>query len=484
LSLRRRTFTAVRWTSVGTILKASLQVAQVGVLARLLEPEDYGLMAIVTVVLSFATVFSDFGVNSAFVQRRNVSQEQRSSLFWFNVLLSTCLMLLVMALSPVLATFFGDDRLVPLMILGATTFVLAALGRQVRMAAEKALHFKSLMIVEFVAALSGFGVAVVAAGVGWGVYALVAGAIINAMALTVLTWLVLAQGWRPAWRMHFEDISSFLGFGSALVATNIVNHVNTTIDLFLGGRLLSATQLGLYSVPRNLTLQVQFIVNPIITRVAFPLIAEVQHDISRVRSIYLKTLNMTASTNAPVYIGIAFFAPEIVHLVLGAGWERSGAILQILALWGGIRATGNPVGSLLLGMGRANLALKWNLALLLVVPPALWVGSSYGPEGIAWGLLLIQVLLFVPSWYVLVRPLCHASLSVYCKAALRAFVIAMIAFAPAYLVAVQFEGSILRLALGGLVGVPTYLGFSYLWNRTWIDSMIELAGWKSWPTSD
>lgn len=478
MSLRRRTFTAVRWTSAGTTFKALLQVAQVAVLARLLAPEDYGLMAMVTVVLSFATVFSDFGVNSAFVQRRDVTQEQRSSLFWFNIALSACLMLLVMALSPALAAFFGDERLVPLMMLGATTFVIAALGRQVQMAAEKALDFRLLMTVEVTAALSGFGVAVAAALAGWGVYALVAGAITNAVASTVLTWAILARGWRPAWRMRFDEVRSFLGFGSALVATSIVNQVNMTIDLFLGGRLLSATQLGLYSVPRNLTLQVQFVVNPIITRVAFPLIAEVQHDIARVRSIYLKTLGMTASTNAPIYIGIAFFAHEIVHLVLGPGWERSGAILQVLALWGGIRSTGNPVGSLLLGMGRADLSLKWNLALLLVVPPALWVGSSYGPEGIAWALLLSQVLLFVPGWFVLVRPLCEAPLGAYSIAALRAFVIALFAIAPAYLVATQVESAPLRLALGVLLGAPLYLGFSYLWNRSWFDSMLELAGRK------
>lgn len=436
-------------------------------------------MAMVMVVLSFATVFSDFGVNSAFVQRRDVTQEQRSSLFWFNVVLSACLMLLVMALSPALAAFFGDERLVPLMMLGATTFVVAALGRQVRMAAEKALDFRPVMIVEVFAALSGFGIAIVGALAGWGVYALVVGAISNALVSTVMTWITLARGWRPAWRMHPEDVRSFLGFGSALVGTSVVNQINMTIDLLMGGRLLSATHLGLYSVPRNLTLQMQFAINPIITRVAFPLIAEVQHDTDQVRSIYLKTLNMTASTNAPVFLGAAFFAPEIVQLVLGPGWERSGAILQVLALWGGIRSTGNPVGSLLLGMGRADLALKWNLALLLVVPPGLWIGSSYGPEGIAWALFLMQVLLFAPGWYVLVRPLCRVAFGAYSISALRAFVIALFAISPAYIIATPVEGALLRLALGLSIGAIFYLTFSYLWNRSWFDSMLELAGIRS-----
>ena len=476
MSLRRRTFTAVRWTTAGMVFKGLMQVAQVAVLARLLAPEDYGLMAMVAVVLSFATVFADFGVNSAFVQRRDVTQEQRSSLFWFNLALSACLMLLVMALSPSLATFFGDDRLVPLLILGATTFVIAAVGLQVRMAAEKALHFRPVMLVEVFAALLGFGVAVIAALAGWGVYALVAGAIANALASTVLAWIVLARGWRPAWRMNFAEVRSFLGFGSALVANNMVNQVNMTIDLFLGGRLLSATQLGLYSVPRNLTLQAQFIVNPIVTRVAFPLIAEVQHDIAHVRSIYLQTLNMTASTNAPIYIGIAFFAPDIVTLLLGPGWEQAAGILQALALWGGLRSTGSPVGSLLLGMGRAGLSLRWNLALLFVVPPAVWLGSAHGPEGIAWALLVVQVVLFIPGWFVLVRSVCQAKLVEYSVAALRPFVISILAVSPAYLVLTEIEDASVRLLLGVLVSTPLYLGLSWLGNRAWLDSMLELAG--------
>lgn len=449
------------------------------VLARLLAPEDDGLIAMVTVILSFATIFSEFGVNSAFVQRRDVTQEQRSSLFWFNITLSIGLTLLVIVLSPGLAAFFGDERLTPLMMLGATTFVIAAIGHQVRMAAEKALHFRAVMIVEVISALLGFGVAMTAALAGWGVYALVTGAIGNAAASTVLSWLVLAKGWRPAWRMSFGEVRSFLGFRSALVASHIVNQVNMTIDPVLGGRLLSVTRLGLYSVPRNLTVQTQFIVNPIITRVTFPLIAEVKNDSARVRSIYLKTLNMTASTNAPVYVAVAFFAHEIIQLVLGSGWERSGAILQLLALWGGIRSTGNPIGGLLLDMGRADLAFKWNLALLMVVPPAVWIGSSYGPEGMAWALLAVQVFLFLPGWSVLVRPLCHAGLLEYSSAALKAFLIASLAIAPSYILAVQAESALVRLAVGVFIGAPLYIVGSFVWNRSWFDSMPELMGRKA-----
>ncbi|MDA3878203.1 MAG: MOP flippase family protein [Halothiobacillus sp.] len=475
MTLRHRTFSAVRWTTVATVARALLQLAQVAVLARMLAPEDYGLMAMVSVVLGFASIFADMGVNSAYVQRQDVTQEQRSSLFWLNVGMSSALTLLMLVFSPLIAHFFGDDRLSPLLMLAASTFVISALGQQVRMTAEKALDFLPVVLLEVAAALLGFAAAVTAAFAGWGVYALIWGAIVNAVAATVLAWLFLARGWRPMWRFRLDDVRSYLGFGGALVANNIVNEFNRSIDLLLGGRMLAATALGLYSLPRQLVFQIQGTVNPIITRVGFPLIAQVQDDIPRVRAIYLKTLNMIASTNAPLYVGIAFFAPEVVRIMLGDKWLAAADLLRLLALWGFLRSTGNPVGSLLLGMGRADLSLKWNLAMLFVVPPLLWVGSQFGTMGLAWALLGFAVLMFVPGWFVLVRPLCHAQLGTYSVAALRPLLIAVASIAPAYFLTEQVGNVYLHMLAAVTISAPLYLALSYLLNREWIMAMMQLA---------
>ncbi|MCX7161724.1 MAG: MOP flippase family protein [Rhodocyclales bacterium] len=474
--LRLQTFSAVRWTTTTAVMRVVVQIAQLAVLARLLSPDDYGLMAMVGVVLSFGGLFADMGVNAAYVQYQEISPEQRSSLFWFSILASTVLMLLTVACGPLLADLLGDERLTPLIALSASTFVLNALGQQLRMSAEKALDFRPVALLEICAAILGLAAAVLAAFQGWGVYALVAGGIVTPLAAAALSWMFLARGWRPMRRLRLEDIRPFLGFGSAAVANNIVNQVSLTMDVILGGRMFSAAQLGLYSVPRNLTLQLQFMINPIITRVGFPLIAQVQSDVARVRNIYLQTLNMTASTNAPVYLGIAVFAPEIVAVVLGAGWDGAAGLLRVLALWGGVRSTGNPIGSLLFGMGRAGLALKWNLALSLIVLPAIWMGSLDGPLGMARALLGMQLLFFIPAWHVLVRPLCGAGLLEYSIAALRPFVIAGLAVAPAFLGAQHCDGAMARLTAGVAIAVPLYLMISFRFNGDWFGAMMTLAG--------
>lgn len=474
MTLRDRTYSAIRWTTAGAVFRVVLQVAQVSVLARLLRPEDYGLMAMVAVVLSFAWVFADLGVSAAFVQKQTVTPEQRSSLFWLNLAVSAGLTVAMLALSPVLAWFFGDDRLVPLIMLSSVTFVLTALGQQVKMAAEKDLDFRPVMLLEMVTAILGLGVAVALALAGWGVYALVVSGIFSSIVGSALAWRFLARGWRPGWRLRREDVRPFLGFGSALIGNKLINQVLVTVDIILGGRLLSASQLGLYSVPRNLAFQVQNIINPIITRVGFPLIAQVQADLDRVRSIYLKTMSMTAATNAPIYLGAAAFAPECVAVLLGPGWEPAGELLRLLALWGGLRALGNPVGSLLLGMGRADLSLRWVLAVAGIILPAIAVGSLWAAAGMAWALLLLQVGLFVPAWFFLVRPLCRAGLLEYTDASLRPFVLAGLAIAPGLALSRLVDGAILRLVLGIATAVPLYLLLSVRLNREWIGAMQEL----------
>lgn len=475
MTLKKQTFSAVRWTTLNSGARTILSIGSLAILARILNPEDYGLMAMVGVVLGVAGLFADLGVNSAFVQRQDVTKEERSSLFWLNVSMSVCLALIVIGLSPLFSRFFGDLRLTPLMMLSSSTFVLAALGQQVKMSAEKELKFKAVVIFEIASLFIGFLTAVLAALSGWGVYSLVASGIASSASATAFYWIFVSGGWRPLGRLRLDDVRSFLFFGSATVGNNVVNYINYTVDVFLGGRLLGVTELGLYSVPRNIVLQLSGLVNAVITRVGFPLIAQVQFDLDRVRSIYLKTMNMTASINAPLYIGIAFFAPEIIAIVLGAGWERSGELLRILGLWGGLRSTGNPVGSLTRGVGRPELELKWNLALLLIIPPVLWIGSQGGPEGMALALLILQATLFLPAWYFLVRPLCHARLLEYSMATLKPFALATLAVMPGWLLASQYDGAVLRLLIGVVVAAPLYLVFSYIGNRDWVFAMMELV---------
>lgn len=474
LSLKQQTFSAVRWTTVSMVGRAALGFVQIAILARFLAPADFGLMALVMAVLAFAQIFSDLGVSNAIIHRQEITQEELSSLYWLNVCSGLGLMLLLMAVSPWVASFYGEPRLQPIVMLASTVFFIVALGQQLRVVAEKNLRFADLARVELWAAVIGFTVAVGVAVAGGGVYALAVGMIANAIAATGLAWYLLAQDWRPGMRLRLGETRQFLGFGAYMMGNNLANTFNSQADILIGGRLIAASALGMYSLPRDLSLRVAQVINPIVTRVGLPVMAKAQANPALLKSVYLKTLRMTASVNFPLYLAMAAFAPEVVALVFGAQWAEAAPLLRVLAIWGALRASGNPAGSLIFAVGRADLAFKWNAALLVVIPPALWFGAHYGAMGLALSLLVMAVSFSIPGWWVLIRPLCGAGFKEYYAQLIVPLTAASVATFAALAAAFPLSTPILRLVVGLVVGGLVYLVVSHFFNREWLDSVKEL----------
>ncbi|MFD2366433.1 MOP flippase family protein [Pseudoduganella sp. GCM10020061] len=475
-TIKSRVFSAVRWTTLGGGLRACLQVAQVAILARLLPPSDFGLMAMVTVVLGFATLFADMGLSSAFMQRRVVTDDERNSLFWLNVAIASLIFVLVVCVSHIVSLWFGSVELQGALIFAALTLLINATGQQLRMNAEKSLNFRVVTLIEVFSAVMAFVLAVICAYSGAGFYSLVISSVACSTSNAIFAWIFLSEGWRPKLKFRLDDVRGYAGFGGALVMSNLLNEFNRNVDLMLAGRLLGAQALGYLSIPRALVFQVQGLINPIVNRVGFPVIAQVQAEVPLVRAIFLMSLNMTSSANAPLYMGMAIFAPEVVHAVLGPQWAQSTELLVPLALWGFLRATGNPAGSLLLGMGRADLSLKWNLALAFIVAPCLWLGAFYGPIGIARALMYWNMFQFCLVWILIVRPLTQATFSEYLLATLRPMLLSLLALWPTYILVAPLTQSVTRLAVGACVSASIYIALSHVLNRDWTRSLYKLIG--------
>jgi O-antigen/teichoic acid export membrane protein len=402
--LRSRATTAAVWIAVGSAGRTLLQVGQLTILTRLLEPEAFGLMAVVLAVISIGSLFADGGLSSAFLQRRAVPDECRSSLYWANLLLATAVALIVAVSSPLIAWAYDDSTLTWAILMCCPIFVLGAAGRQFEVASEKSLKFRSLVSIELCSAAIGVAAAIGGALAGWGVYSLPSAALAASLTKSVLAMALLSNGWRPQARLRFADVRSYIGFGSATLASNLINQVNLTIDIFLGGRLLGVEGLGMYSVPRTMVMQIQGIINPIVTRVGFPVIAEVQGDPRAIRRAYELMVGAVAALGAPIYAVIAVLAEDICSIFLGPRWNHAAQTLSVLAIWAAVRSIGNPVGALLLGLGHAKRALVWNSTLLAIYPIALVIGSKFGVIGLASSLLVTALILLIPGWRWLVQP--------------------------------------------------------------------------------
>lgn len=474
MPLKQKTFSAVRWTTFSMLSKAVLMLLQMAVLARLLTPGDFGLMALVAAVIAFAQIFSDMGISNAIIHHQKISQESLSSLYWVNVVASVVLMLLLMLLSPFVAAWYQEPRMQIILMLVSASFLITALGQQLRVMAEKNLRFQQLAIIELASALIGFVVSVSVVFAGGGVYALVAGMLTSVFISTALYWWVLAEGWRPMWRLRISEIREFMGFGAYMVGFSLTNTVNLQADVLIGGRVLGANSLGAYSLPKDLSLRLAMIINPIVTRVGLPVMAKAQGDKAQLKVIYLKTLLMTASVNFPLYLLIAVFAPEIVAIMFGAQWQNSVPLLRILAIWGLVRSTGNPAGSLVFAMGRAKLAFWWSLGLMVFLAPVYWVGAQYGIQGLALAMLISMLAIPLPQWLILIRPLCDANFVEYFMQLAIPFAISVLAAVVGYVAALPFDASLFRLTAGGLAGGAMYLLLSRNLNKPWFVAIAEL----------
>jgi lipopolysaccharide exporter len=475
MTLRKKAFSSVRWTALSSSVKVVLQLSQIVILSRLLTPADFGLIAIVVAIVAFLQIFADAGVSNAIIHFQEISNDQLSSLYWLNVSLSVFLGVMLIVSSPYIADWYKQPELINLLPIAAFTLIINSLGQQLRVNAQKTLLFSKLVKIELSAVISGFLLCIFLAWYGLGVYSIAIGTLLTAFIYCLLAWIYLANGWRPKLKFNLLEIKDFLIYGGYMIGNNLVSTVNSEIDILIGGRIFGSNQMGLYSVPKSLMLNIQMAINPIITQVGLPIMAIAQNDKNKLKSIYLQTMRITSSVNFPIYLAVIFYSSEIVNLILGDKWQASIPLIKIFAIWGLVRSVGNPVGSLLLGVGKAKMLFNWNLFLTVVTGPSLWLGSNWGVYGMAVAMMILMTVAYLPNWYFLVRPVCGAELKEYSSQLATPLIIGLIAAICSYTIVMQIESSIYRLFLGVSLGGVLYILISFKFNKLFINHIKEFA---------
>jgi lipopolysaccharide exporter len=396
MSTKQQTASGVFWTSISTFAIAIIQFLQLALLARLLEPNDFGLMAMAMVVIGFANAFADMGISNAIIHHQTVSRNQLSSLYWLNILAGIGVCLLVISLSPAIAQFYNEPRLTRLMLWAALIFLITPLGQQFQVLFQKNLKFRILAGSDVIAVILGFIVSVLAALHGQGVLALIWGQLTTAACRSGLLMCLGWTTWRPSIHFNLRDLEGFVSFGIYQMAERSINYFAWNMDKLLIGRLLGTTSLGVYNVAYQLMIRPFMVLNPILTRVAFPVFASIQNDDRRLSRGYIKLSQIIAFANFPVYFCMFALAQPLILLLLGPQWQPAIPVFQVLVWLGALYSLGNPLGSLLLAKGRADLGFWINLSGLVVYAIAILVGSQWGIIGVTWALLLSNTLVLIP----------------------------------------------------------------------------------------
>ena len=387
MSLARKAFTGASWVSLSSLVSNGLQLLQLALLARLLPPQDFGLMALAAVIVGFAQAYADMGMGNAVIHRQDATHRQLSSLYWLNVLAGIAIFCVVQILAPLLAELWHAPALTGVMRWCAVIFLVEPLGQQFRLQLEKELRFGLLAAIEIAASIVAIAVALYTALHGAGVFALVwgqlAGAACKAGCLVIFGWSKAP----PSLCLEIGELKGFLRFGFYQMGERSINFLGFNLDKLLLGSLLGMQALGYYNVAYQLMSKPYLVFNPILTRVAFPTFARMQDDDARMRRGFLKMIGIVALIMFPVYALLIALAEPLLGIVLGSTWQPAVGIFQILAVLGFFYSLGNPLGSLLLAKGRTDIGFYLNLFMISLYVPAIWLGARHGGEGVAWGLV-------------------------------------------------------------------------------------------------
>lgn len=402
--LRRRAIRGGAITIASQFAKLAITMISTVVLARLLTPNDFGLVAMVAAVTGVLALVQDSGLSMATVQKSHVTRELISSIFWINVALGSIVSLLCVVLAPVLAALYREQRLSAIGIAIASTFIIDAIGAQHMALLRRQLRMKAIAAVDILSTAVGVAVSIAMALVGFGYWALVGMRIATSFASTLGCWI--AESWRPsrpAKPRHGSGVGSMLRFGGFLSGFNLVNYVFRNIDNVLIGWRWGAGPLGMYQKAYGLLMLPINQVNSPISGVAIAALSRIQDDPPRQRRYFIGGYSITVAVVVPIVVGGAVFADAIIRFLLGDQWLEAVDIFRYLAPAALIGALLNPFGWLFISTGRVDRQFRAALVWTPVVTAAFAIGLPYGPEGVAIAYSVISALLAIPLCFYAVH---------------------------------------------------------------------------------
>jgi O-antigen/teichoic acid export membrane protein len=428
------------------------------VAARLLEPKDFGLVAMVTAFTAVLDLFATAGLSSATVQKSSIKTEQISTLFWINIVVGVMLSIVCVLSAPLVVAFYHEPRLFWVTVVMGAGFLFNAAGVQHLALLQRQMRYHTLAAIEFSCQLATFALAVCLALAGYGYWALVAAAITLPAAMTISTWT--ATGWIPGLPKRNADIRSMLHFGGTLTLNGVVSYLTVNFDKFVVGRIWGATALGNYSVASQLINTPVSHLNTALGGVTFSALSRLQGDAVRFRSYFLKGYALNVSLTLPVIVFSAVFAQEIVLVALGQKWADAAIFFRMLApavLFIGIV---NPLVWVLFASHRQVRSLKIALVIAVLVPIGCLAGLPYGPQGVAAAYSAAMMLWLVPhvAWCLYETPITPIDLL---RTSSSPLLSAIVAAALAYAACAYFDPlqtPLSRLALAGGVMTAVYTG--------------------------
>ena len=390
---QRRVLAGFAWQGATKFAVQAISWIGTIVVARLLAPADYGLMAIAGIFISLMALIMEMGLAQGLVQRSEITPQQEDAVFWLSLLLGGGLFLLLFLTAPLIADFYRMPELTALLRLCAVGLVISSLKAVPFAMLMRRMDFRSRALVEMTGSLCSMLTVVALAFSGFGVWSLAWGALVQ-QSIVSAGFLRKMRRW-PRPRLHLSHIRGILSFGLNVTGANIAYVVSSQAGVFIIGKFLGGHLTGIYSLALQLATMPLDKIGAVFNQVGFPALARVKDDDQQCRALFRDLHRYLLFIAYPILFGMAVVAEDMVDVLLGQKWLAAAPILQVICAVNVMRISGMLITPLLNSRGRAREAFHYSLAGALLLPPAFLAGVQFGIEGVVIAWLAAYPLLYI-----------------------------------------------------------------------------------------
>lgn len=462
-SLKQKTAKGLLWGGISNGGQQLLNALFGIFLARLLSPADYGMVGMLTIFSLIAVSLQESGFISALNRKKDARQEDYNAVFWFNVMCSTTVYIVLFFLSPLIAAWFRQPVLVPLARLMFLSFVISSFATTPRAWLFRNLRVKQTAIITMVALVASGVTGVTLAWNGFAYWGIAWQNITYCLFITIGSWMVAE--WRPTFHLDFRPLRGMIGFSSKLLATNIFTHINNNLFSLFFGRLYGERMVGYYNQANKWTGMGYNTLTGMVWSVTQPLFARLSYDDpQRMREVFRKMLRFTCFLSFPSLFGLGLIAPEFITIAITDKWLPSAQLMQLLCVGGAFMPVASLYSNFLISQGKSNVFMYNTMAQCLVQMLFMVALYPYGVEAMVVAYVVVNIL-WVFAWHFFVRRTMTLTLVESLRDMFPFMVLSLLAMAAAWGASLLVEGHVaLSLLVKVVVAAVTYLALMWMFG--------------------
>lgn len=396
-SLKRKTVTNLLWRFMERIGAQLVAFIVSIVLARILSPEHYGLIALVTVVTSILNVFVDSGLGNALIQKKDADDLDFSSVFYANLLFCIVLYLLLFFTAPLIASFYKNLELTPVIRVLGITLIISGIKNVQQAYVSKKLIFRKFFFATLTGTIIAAIIGILMAVKGFGVWALVAQQLINAFIDTLILWIIVP--WKPKLMFSITRLKSLFNFGWKLLVASLLNTIYLDIRQLIIGRVYSPSDLAFYNRGQTFPQFIGLNINSSIDSVLFPVMSEVQNDILRIKTMTRRAIKTSSYIMWPLLLGLAGVSKNVVELILTDKWMPCVPYLMLACFCFGIEPLQTANLNAIKALGRTDITLKLEFLKKTISTLIIFITMPFGVFAIAIGSAIYTIIASICNSY-------------------------------------------------------------------------------------